>query len=55
MKTEKLQMRISEETKTMLEKLAKNYNLSISAVIDMIIAEKFRSVTQEKPVIRDEK
>lgn len=44
MKTEKLQMRISKETKEMLNTLAKHYNLSASAVIDLLIAEKFRSV-----------
>lgn len=44
MKNEKFQMRISAETKAMLNKLSKHYNLSSSAVIDMLIAEKVRSI-----------
>lgn len=44
MKNGKFQMRISAETKAMLNELSKHYNLSASAVIDMLIAEKFRSV-----------
>lgn len=44
MKTEKLQMRISEETKSKLNELAKYYNLSSSAVIDMLIVEKLRNI-----------
>ena len=50
MKTEKFQMRISKETKTQLDRLAKYYNLSASAVIDMLISKEARECLQDMEV-----
>lgn len=44
MKTQIFQMRISETTKANLERLKKHFNLSASAVIDMLIAKETREV-----------
>ena len=47
MKKETFQMRMSEETKKRLELLKKHFNLSASAVIDMLIAKETREVGED--------
>lgn len=47
-KTSFFHMRMSEETKAKLESLAKRYNLTASAVVDMLIAKADRKEKGEK-------
>ena len=48
MKKEKFQMRISEETREDLDRIAKHYNLSASATIDMLIAKEKRLIDKQR-------
>ena len=48
MKKEKFQMRISEETREDLNRIAKHYNLSASATIDMLIAKEKRLIDKQR-------
>lgn len=48
MKKEKFQMRISEETREYLDRIAKHYNLSASATIDMLIAKEKRLIDKQR-------
>ena len=48
MKKEKFQMRISEETREDLDRIAKHYNLSASATIDMLIAKEKRLIYKQR-------
>ena len=41
-------MRMNEETKKRLELLKKHYNLSASAVIDMLIAKETRLIDKQR-------
>ena len=47
-KTSFFHMRMSEGTKAKLESLAKRYNLTASAVVDMLIAKADRKEKGEK-------
>ncbi len=42
------QMRMSEKTKANLDRLKKYYNLSASAVIDMLISKETREVEKDE-------
>ena len=44
LKKEIFQMRISKETRTDLDRLAKHYNLSASATVDMLIAKETKLI-----------
>ena len=48
MKKEKFQMRISEETREDLDRIAKHYNLSASATVDMLIAKETRLIDKQR-------
>lgn len=48
MKKETFQMRMSEDTRADLDKVAKHYNLSASATVDMLIAKETRLIEQRK-------
>lgn len=53
MKKEIFQMRISKETREHLDKLAKYYNLSASATVDMLIAKEMRFIERCKETGRN--
>lgn len=46
MKTQTFQMRISVNTREMLEQLAQHYNIPLASVVDMLICERHRTVIQ---------
>ena len=46
MKQETFQMRISKDTRADLDRVAKHYNLSASATVDMLIAKETREIDQ---------
>ena len=48
MKTGSFTMRMSEETRAYLDKIAQHYNLKASAIIDMLIAKEIRNIKKEK-------
>ena len=48
MKKETFQMRISEGTRADLDKVAKHYNLSASATVDMLIAKETRLIDKQR-------
>ena len=48
LKKETFQMRISKDTRADLNKVAKHYNLSASATVDMLIAKESRLIDQRK-------
>ena len=48
MKKETFQMRMSEETRTDLDRVAKHYNLSASATVDMLIAKEKRLIDKQR-------
>ena len=48
MKKEVFQMRMSEETRADLDKVAKHYNLSASAAVDMLIAKETRLIDKQR-------
>ena len=43
-KTEHLHMRMTRETRTVLDMLAEKYKISASAVIDMLIAKEVKEI-----------
>lgn len=48
MKKETFQMRMSEDTRADLNKVAKHYNLSASATVDMLIAKETRLIEKQR-------
>lgn len=48
MKTQTFHMRMSETTKANLERLKRHYNLSASAVIDMLISKETREMGEDE-------
>lgn len=48
MKKEVFQMRMSEETRANLDRVAKHYNLSASATVDMLIAKETRLIDKQR-------
>ena len=48
LKKEKFQMRMSEDTRADLERVAKHYNLSASATVDMLIAKETRLIDKQR-------
>lgn len=48
MKKETFQMRISKETRADLDRVAKHYNLSASATVDMLIAKETRLIDKQR-------
>lgn len=47
-KKETFQMRMSEETRVDLDRVAKYYNLSASATVDMLIAKEKRLIDKQR-------
>ena len=47
LKKETFQMRISKDTRADLDKVAKHYNLSASATVDMLIAKETRLIEKQ--------
>lgn len=47
LKKETFQMRISKETRVDLDRVAKHYNLSASATVDMLIAKETRLIDRQ--------
>ena len=48
LKKEKFQMRISKDTRADLDRVAKHYNLSASATVDMLIAKETRLIDKQR-------
>ena len=48
MKKETFQMRISKDTRADLDRVAKHYNLSASATVDMLIAKETRLIDKQR-------
>lgn len=48
LKKETFQMRISKETRADLNRVAKHYNLSASATVDMLIAKEKRLIDKQR-------
>ena len=48
LKKETFQMRISEDTRADLDRVAKHYNLSASATVDMLIAKETRLIEKQR-------
>ena len=48
MKKEIFQMRISKDTRTDLDRVAKHYNLSASATVDMLIEKEKRLIDRQR-------
>ena len=48
LKKEVFQMRISEETRENLDRVAKHYNLSASATVNMLIAKETRLIDKQR-------
>ena len=48
MKKETFQMRISKETREKLNRVAKHYNLSASATVDMLISKETRLIDKQR-------
>ena len=48
LKKETFQMRISKDTRTDLNRVAKHYNLSASATVDMLIAKETRLIDKQR-------
>ena len=48
MKEKIFQMRISNNTRTDLDRVAKHYNLSASATVDMLIAKETRLIDKQR-------
>ena len=48
LKKETFQMRISKDTRTDLDRVAKHYNLSASATVDMLIAKETRLIDKQR-------
>lgn len=48
LKKETFQMRMSEETRADLDRVAKHYNLSASATVDMLIAKETRLIDKQR-------
>lgn len=48
LKKETFQMRMSKETRTDLDGVAKHYNLSASATVDMLIAKETRLIEKQR-------
>lgn len=46
MKTQTFHMRMSVNTREMLEQLAQHYNIPLTSMVDMLICEKYRTVVQ---------
>ena len=47
-KKETFQMRISKDTRADLDRVAKHYNLSASATVDMLIAKETRLIDKQR-------
>ena len=48
LKKETFQMRISKDTRADLDRVAKHYNLSASATVDMLIAKETRLIDKQR-------
>ena len=48
LKKETFQMRISKDTRSDLDRVAKHYNLSASATVDMLIAKETRLIDKQR-------
>ena len=48
LKKETFQMRISKDTRADLDRVAKHYNLSASATVDMLIAKETRVIDKQR-------
>ena len=48
LKKETFQMRISKDTRADLDRVAKHYNLSASATVDMLIAKETRLIDKHR-------
>ena len=54
LKKETFQMRISKDTRTDLNRVAKHYNLSASATVDLLIAKETREIDRLTQDMRKE-
>ena len=52
LKKETFQMRISKDTRADLDRVAKHYNLSASATVDMLIAKETRLIDKQERKMR---